>query len=200
MSRFIVIIAVIAALLFPLVAAADGNVPDAAAAIGKELDNQLMRRFTGNSASFNSSSQKSARANIMIMGTTAANINNLEQASALARQMTEEISRWMVNRGYRYDEIRKGKAIRFDVRTGEFILTRRVPELASTIGQGQAVLAGTYVVSGDDVRFTYSLISTNGNEVLAKASGTIPITPDLKPLLVENYGGGMTPTVYTRLR
>ncbi|MDE5832158.1 MAG: hypothetical protein K2H64_04105 [Desulfovibrio sp.] len=200
MSRFIVIILIMAALLFPLTAAADGNVPDAAAAIGKELDNQLMQRFTGSSAGFNSSSQKSARANIMIMGTTAANINNLEQASGLARQMTEEISRWLVNRGYRYDEIRKGKAIRFDVRTGEFILTRRVPELASTIGKGQAILAGTYIVSGDDVRFTYSLISTNGNEVLAKASGTVPITPDLKPMLVENYGGGMSPTVYTRLR
>ena len=200
MSRFIVIIAIIAALLFPLVAAAGGNVPKAAASIGQELDSQLMRRFNGSGVSFNTANQKKTRANIMIMGTTAANINNLEQASGLARQMTEEISRWMVDRGYSYDEIRKGKSIRFDVRTGEFILTRRVPELASTTGQGQAILAGTYIVSGDDVRFTYSLISTSGNEVLAKASCTIPITPDLKPLLVENYSGGMTPTVYTRLR
>ena len=55
-------------------------------------------------------------------------------------------------------------------------------------------------MSGEDVRFTYSLLSADGNSVLAKASGTIPITPDLKPLMVENYGGGMTPSVYTRLR
>lgn len=199
MTRFFITILILAALLFPLTAAAEGNVPKAAACIAKELDNQLMKRMTGQSAGFNSQAQKMARGRMMIMGTTPANLNNLEQASGLARQMTEEISRCLVDKGYRYDEIRKGRAIRFDVRTGEFILTRRVPQLASQIGQGQAILAGTYVVSGEDVRFNFSLLSTTGNEVLAKASGTIPITPDLKPLLVENYSGGMTPSVYTRL-
>lgn len=199
MQRFFIIILVLAALLFPLTAAAgDGNVPAAAAEIGKQLDKQLMSRFTG--SSMDGSSQASARARFMLMGTTPANINNLNMASPLARQMTEEVSRWMVNKGYRYDEIRKGSAIRFDERTGEFILTRNVSQLANKTGYGQGILAGTYVVSGQDVRFTISLIATNNNEVLAKASATVPITPDLRPMLVENYGGGMSPSVYTRLR
>lgn len=203
MSRIFVVILVLAALLFPLTAAAEGNVPEAAECIGKQLDNQIMQRFTGQSAGFaDSSSQRATRGRFMIMGTTPANINNLEQASPLARQMTEEISRWLMNKGYRYDELRKGKYIRFDQKVGEFILTRKVPQLASTTGYGQAILAGTYVVSGEDVRFNISLICTNSNEVLAKATATVPITPDLRPMLVENYGpnSGTLPSVYTRLQ
>ncbi len=45
--------------------------------------------------------EAAVRAKIMIMGTTPANLNNLQQASPLARQMTEEISRWLINKGYR---------------------------------------------------------------------------------------------------
>lgn len=197
MSRLIVIILVLAALLFPLTAAAEGNVPKAAAAIAKELDRQVMKRFDGGK-----NGPKFTRGQMLIMGTTPANINNLEQASGLARQMTEEISRWFMSNGYRYEEIRKGKAIRFEPRVGEFILTRRVPQLASQVGTGQAILAGTYVVSGKDVRFSISLLCASTNEVLAKADGTVPITRDLAPLLVENYGpnSGVTPSVYTRLQ
>lgn len=197
MNRLFIVILVVAALLFPLYAAADGNVPDAAACIGKQLDKQLMKLY-GSQASGISNSR--ARASIMIIGTTPANLNNLNQANALARQMTEEVSRWLMDRGYNYDEIRKGDAIRFEPRTGEFLLTREVSKLATRTGYGQAILVGTYVISGQDVRFTMSLICTNSNRVLAKANATIPITPDLKPLLVENYSGGMKPTVYTRLR
>lgn len=195
MNRVFIIILVLAALLFPLAAAADGNVPCAAAEIAKQIDKQLMNRY-------GDSSQNWARAQFMIMGTTPANINNLEQASPLARQMTEEVSRLLVNRGYRYEDIRKGKYIRFDPRVGEFILTRRVPQLANTNVKGSAILAGTYVASGEDIRFTFSLICMNTNEVLAKANATVPITPDLIPMLVENYGpgSGMKPSVYTRLQ
>lgn len=199
MNRIIIMILVLAALLFPITAAAEGNVPEAAAIIGKQLDQQLMKRFCGDN---DSASQNLSRSQILIMGTTPANLGNLEQANGLARVMTEEISRWLMAKGYRYEELRKGKYIRFNEKVGEFILTRKVPELASRTGYGKAILAGTYVVSGEDVRFNISLISANNSEVLAKASGTVPITPDLRPLLVENYpaGSGLKPTVLTRLQ
>lgn len=203
MTRMIVIILVLAALLFPLTAAAGGNVPKAAECIGEQLDDQLMKRYTGEEATFfESSAQNEARSRIMIMGTTPANINNLNQANALARQMMEEIARWLMKRGYRYDEIRKGNAIRFEPRVGEFILTREVSQLASRTGVGQAILAGTYVISGEDVRFNISLINVGNGETLAKASATVPITNDLRPMLMENYGpgSGTKPSVYTRLR
>ena len=202
MSRFLVIILVLAALLFPLTAAAVGTVPGAANSIAEQLDDQLMMRYAGGDPGTSKKQRQAlARARIMIMGTTPANINNLEAASPLARQMTEEISRWLVNAGYRYQELRKGSYIRFDKRTGELILTRDVRKLASTLGTGQAVLAGTYVVSGEQVRFSMSLIHTTSTEVLAKGTATVPITDDLLPLLEDQpAGSGKVPTVYTRLQ
>ncbi len=204
MIRMLILALALAALLFPLTAAASGNVPEAAACIGKQLDEQMMKRFGYSSSNTIGSNQNNefARSRIMIMGTTPANLGNLQLASGLARQMTEEIARWLKVRGYKYEDLRKGRDIRFEQRTGEFLLTRRVPALQTTNGVGQAILAGTYVMSTDDVRFNMELICVTTNEVLAKAAVTIPITPDLSPLLVENGGGngGMTPSVYTRLQ
>lgn len=201
MSRFIVIILILAALLFPLTAAAIGTVPRAGNSIAEQLDEQLMMRFAGDDSSMTQKQRQAlARARITIMGTTPANINNLEQACPLARQMTEEVSRWLINEGYRYQELRKGSYIRFDRRTGEFILTREVKKLARDVGTSQAILAGTYVISPKQVRFAISLIHTTSNEVLAKATATVPITDDLRPLLDEPSKGGNVPTVYTRLQ
>ena len=60
---------------------------------------------------------------------------------------------------------------------------------------------GTYVVSGEQVRFSMSLIHTTSNEVLAKGTATVPITDDLLPLLEDQpAGSGKVPTVYTRLQ
>ncbi|MDE6734948.1 MAG: hypothetical protein K2J64_05730 [Desulfovibrio sp.] len=202
MPRLVLIILVLAVLLFPLAAAA-GNVPRAGEDIAEQLDEQLMMRYAGTSPDMSKKELRAlARSRILIMGTTPANINNLEQANPLARQMLEEVSSDLVDMGYRYEELRRGKDIRFDKRTGEFILTRDVRKLASRSGVGQAILAGTYVVSGQQVRFTMSLISVATNEVIAKAMGTVPITPDLVPLLQENMpaGSGLKPSVYTRLQ
>ncbi|WP_165174711.1 FlgO family outer membrane protein [Desulfovibrio sp. ZJ369] len=202
MSRFIVVILVFAALLFPLTAAAIGTVPKAANSIAEQMDAQLMMRYAGNDPDIDKKQRFArARAGIMIMGTTPVNLNNLEKSSPLGRQMTEEISRWLINAGYRYQELRKGRYIRFDRRKGEFILTRDVRKLARTVGTSQAVLAGTYVVSSEQVRFSISLIHTTSNEVLAKGTATVPITDDLLPLLEDPLpGSGYMPTVYTRLQ
>lgn len=202
MFRLIVIILVLAVLLFPLAAAA-GNVPRAGEDIADQLDEQLMMRYAGSSPDMSKKELRAlARSRILIMGTTPASINNLEQANPLARQMLEEVSSNLVNLGYRYEELRKGKDIRFDKHTGEFILTRDVRKLANRSGVAQAILAGTYVISGEQVRFTISLISTTSTEVIAKGTATVPITPDLMPLLQENMpaGSGLIPGVSTRLQ
>lgn len=203
MYRWSIVLLVLAALLFPLAAAA-GNVPRAADSIAKQMDEQLMMRYAGDDPGMTSSERKSlARARIMILGTTPANINNLEESSSLARQMTEEVARWLVNKGYRFQEIRRGSVIRFDQRRGEFYLTRDVRKLAATSGTGQAVLAGTYVVSREQVRFSMRLIHTTSGEVLAMGTATVPITDDMRNLVRDRgpgAGDGLTPTVRTRLQ
>ena len=204
MSRLITVILVLVALLLPLTAAAAGNVPAAASKIASQLDEQLMMRYAGTDPQVSKKEQQAvARANIMIMGTTPANLNDLNEASPLARQMMEEVSRWLINSGYRFQELRKGRDIYFDKRKGEFILTRDVNRLASRVGTSQAIMAGTFVVSAEQVRFNIRLIHTTSNEVLAMGSGTVPITDDLLPLLRDaspGGRGGVTPTVNTRLQ
>ncbi|MDR1660795.1 MAG: hypothetical protein LBR94_10770 [Desulfovibrio sp.] len=204
MSRFfLIIVLLLAVLLFPLAAAAffeTGTVPVAANSIADQLDSQLMTRYAGNNPDMKKSERKAlARSRISIMGTTAANINNFEETSPLGRQMTEEIARWLVDAGYRFTELRKGRHIRFN-KKGEFFLTRDLRKLAGTTGTAQAVLAGTYVVTPEQVRFSMRLIHINSNEVLAVGAATVPRTDDIEPLLEDmKPGSGSTPSVRTRL-
>ncbi|MBO4301438.1 MAG: hypothetical protein J5861_07540 [Desulfovibrio sp.] len=215
MNRLVITILVLAALLFPLTAAAflglgSGNVPNAADEIADQLDDQLMMRYAGDDPGMSAKNRKKlARAHIMIMGTTPVNINDLEQVCPLARQMMEEISTALMDKGYRFQELRKGRDIRFDKKRGEFLLTRDVRKLLTTSASSQAIMAGTYVITPKQVRFSIRLLHTPGNEVLAMGSGTVPITEDLRPLLRErpigsaagSYSGdGIVPPVTTRLQ
>ncbi|MBQ7607014.1 MAG: hypothetical protein IJU76_03460 [Desulfovibrionaceae bacterium] len=184
-----------------------GNIPYAAKRICKTFDSQLVMRYGRAENENERISPERLRSEILLMGTTAVNVNNLSQACPLSRQMTEEISSRLVHMGYRYEELRKGKDIRFDRATGELILTRTVRNLTVPYGRGQAIIAGTYVISNEDVRFTFSLLHAQTNEVIAKASATVPITPDIEPLLDESPvqipgqgSGSRMPNTYIRLR
>lgn len=176
-------------LLLPCAApAAAATVPSAADSIGSQLDKQMVKRYavqTTEDGLSQSERENRMRARIIIMGTVPADINNLNASCPLARQMTEEISRYLVSKGYRFQELRKGSYVRFHPETGELILTRNIRQLASRVGTSHAVLAGTYVISADNVRFTMRLIHTSSNEVLAMATATVPISDDVLPLLYD---------------
>lgn len=188
-----------------------GNVPRAADSIAEQMDKQLMTRYgptrsIEETISVGGPSQKdierSLRGSITIMGTVPVNLNNLEISCPLARQMTEEVSRWLVNAGYHFQELRKGKEIFFQKHQGEMLLTRDTKLLATRNMISQAILVGTYVVTPDQVRFNMRLLHTPSNEVLAMGTATVPITPDVRPLLA-NTGSGpvkIEPSVNTRLQ
>ena len=68
MNRFFITTLVLAALLFPLTAAAAGNVPRAAVSIAKQLDEQLMMRFAGDNSEMSRKDREAlARARLMII-------------------------------------------------------------------------------------------------------------------------------------
>lgn len=209
MNRCLIAILVLAALFFPLAAAAflgfGANVPSAADDIADQLDDQLMMRYAQENNDLSTKErEKLARAHIMIMGTTPVSINNLERTCPLARQMMEEISTYLMDKGYRFQELRKGRDVRFDKKRGEFLLTRDVKKLLTVTPSSEAIMAGTYVITPKHVRFSIRLIHTPGNEVLAMGSASIPITDDLRPLLHEPFGnagdGGLVPPISTRLQ
>lgn len=190
MRRLLVFIILIIACLLPLSAAAEGTVPDAADQMAAMLDQQIMRRL-GN--------YPGGRTNVTIAATVPVFLGNLQQSSPLARQMAEELSRWFVTAGYRVSEIRKGADIVMEPRVGEMILTRHISKLANTNVRTAAILAGTYTITKDSVRFNVRLLHTPSNEVLAMATATVPVTEELFPLLADRGNATPMPSVFTRL-
>ncbi len=182
-----------------------GYAPRAADDIAMQLDTQVMQRGKVTAANTPKeilpARQQELRESITVMSTVPVNINNLEATCGLARQMSEEISRWMISKGYRFQELRKGKEIFFQKKQGEMLLTRDTNLLAKRNVSSMTVLAGTYVVTTEQVRFSIRLIHTPTNEVIAMGTATLPITPDIRPLLVDEAAGlvKVTPSVQTKL-
>ena len=173
-------------------------VPNAAENLAEGLDRQLLTKLRANN-----NNHHIARNSVLIMSTSAVNLNTLTQTCPLSKQMTEELTTKLMALGYRCQELRSGSFIRFDRKRGELILTRDVPLLKQPFGSGHVILAGTYVITKTDVRFTYSFIHVISNEILAKISATVPITNDIIPLLQETAAdddGRQRPNTYTKLR
>ena len=192
MYRIAIVILMILTCLLPLTAAAaEGTVPKAATMMAQQMDSQIMRRV---------GTYPEGRACVSIVSTVPVFLGNLEQSSPLARQMAEEVMRCFVEAGYRVEEIRKGKEIVMTPRRGETILTRQTTQLADRDVSTVAVLAGTYTVTRDSVRFNLKLLHATSNEVLASSSATVPVTSELFPLLADRGGNNSMPSVFTRLR
>jgi hypothetical protein len=137
---------------------------------------------------------------LSISCTVAVDLNNLENSSPVGRQISEEMARWFVQAGYRVKEIRKSRDVHVDAKRGEMALTRDVRKLLSTNVTTEAVLAGTYVVTPEQVRFSMRLLHVPTNDILAMATATVPITDDLKPLLHDMKETKVTPSIGTKLK
>ena len=171
-------------------AAAEGTVPKAAGLIAAQLDQQLSQRI---------GTHPGGKQAVSIAITVPVFLSNLGQSSPLARQMAEEITCRLVEAGYAVDEIRKGRDIVMEEGVGEMILTRNLNRLASRDVTTAAILAGTYTVTSDSVRFNIKLIHTPSNQVLAMGNATVPVTTEVFPLLADRGKGPVMPSVGTRL-
>lgn len=170
-----------------------GFIPRMAAEIADELDAQLAARM--------GMAERPLR-NVTMLITTPADLGNLNATSALSRLVAEEMSTWFVSVGYRVQEMRKGRMVLFAPGKGELLLTRKANLLEKKNIDGAVILAGTYTVTSKHVRFNMKLIHTASSEVLAMASSTLPMTPEVREM-VRGSGGlnftGLQPTVSTRL-
>jgi len=200
---------VLAVLLMPMAAAAGmttrGTVTIAADDMAAAMDKQILGHFgVEQPGLFSKSEQKhhplKIRKALSISCTVAVDLNNLENTSPVGRQISEEMARWFVQAGYRVQEIRKGRDVRIDAQRGEMLLTRDVSKLLSTNVTTEAVLAGTYVVTPEQVRFSMRLLHVPSNDILAMATATVRITNDLKPLLHDMKETKVMPSVGTKLK
>ncbi|MBZ2171502.1 MULTISPECIES: FlgO family outer membrane protein [Nitratidesulfovibrio] len=191
MKRILALLVLTIGLLLPLAAAA-ASVPEAADAMAAAMDVQMARKL---------GQEAPPAKGISIMVTTPVDLGDLEGANGLARQMAEEMSRWFVQAGYRVQEIRKGRTILFQPETGELLLTRKTELLGTQNVSSVAILAGTYTITPKAVRFNMRLIHTPSNEVLAMGTATVPVSEELRPLLVDaSRLGPIRPSVGTSLR
>jgi hypothetical protein len=206
--RLILLFLALAILLIPVAAAAGavrGTVPVAADNMAEAIDKQILGHFGVDQPGFFSKSEQkhhplNIRRALSISCTVAVDLNNLESTSPVGRQISEEMARWFVQAGYKVKEIRKGKDVYIDAKRGEMLLTRDVRKLLSANVTSEAVLAGPYVVTPDQVRFSMRLLHVPSNDVLAMATATVPITNDLKPLLHDMKETKVMPSIGTKLK
>ena len=174
-----------AALLMP-VAAHGKTIPQLAAEMGAELDAQL--------------GQITHKVTMIV--TTPVNLRDLNESSGLGLQLSEEFAYYFVSSGYRVQEIRKGAGLLFDEVNGEMLLTRDPSFLANTDVDSAVVMVGTYVRTNRSVRVNIRLVHTPTNEVLAMSSGTIPLSSEVRSLLMTSTDladMGHVPSIGTKL-
>ena len=174
------------ALLLPMGAQGKTTIPQLAAEMGAELDAQL--------------SQLTSRVTMVV--TTPVNLRNLNESSGLGLQLSEEMAHYFVAAGYRVQEIRKGSGLFFDELNGEMLLTRNPEYLANTDVSSSVVMVGTYVRTNRSVRVNIRLLHTPSNEVLAMSSGTLPLSSEVRSLLLSPMDlndMGHVPSIGTRL-
>ena len=211
MSRRLILLSLASAmLLMPMAAAAAGmttrgTVPIAADSMAEAMDKQILGHFGVEPPGFFSRKEQpyhplNIRRNLSISCTVAVDLNNLENSSPVGRQISEEMARWFVQAGYKVKELRKGKDVLIDPKRGETLLTRDTRKLLSTNVTTEAVLAGTYIVTPEQVRFSMRLLHVPSNDILAMGTATVPITDDLRPLLHDMKESKVVPSIGTRLK
>jgi hypothetical protein len=177
--------------------AQDSSLAEAAAMLAGEMDSQLAATF---------GHQPGSAGGISVIVTTPVDINNFEESSALARQMQESISHWLVRSGYSVQEVRKGRALLFRPDTGELLLTRDRELAANKTVNSALTMVGNYTVTSRSIIFNLRMMRTGGTEVYAMSSLSLPITGEIRAMLNQtaSHGGGsafvaIEPSVYSRL-
>ncbi|MDR0339310.1 MAG: hypothetical protein LBH65_03420 [Desulfovibrio sp.] len=182
--------------IFPALAhnAVAATIPQTASAAGREMDRQIAERL----------GQDSSARGLSLSITTPVDVNDLEASNPLARQMQEEIARWFVQAGYDVQEVRKGRDLLFEPKSGEKLLTRKEKLVGDRSVTSAAIVAGTYVVTPEHVRFNIRVVTAKKREVLAMSTVTLPMTREVAFLARSDgdtlFGGTpIAPTVVTML-
>lgn len=161
----------------------EGTVPQAASAMGRQIDRQIAGRLM---------QADTPATGVSLAVTVPVDVNDLDESNPLARQMAEELSRWFVQAGYHVQEIRKGRMLLIEPDNGEKLLTRRRDHLANKSVDSAAILTGTYTVTNKNVRFNIRVIQTASQDVLGMATISVPMTSEVKSLLGGKSAQGRT--------
>jgi len=98
--------------------------------------------------------------------TTFVDLDNLSESSSFGRFLGEQLSTELHKLGFNIRELRQRKTIAILRDKGEFALTREASELMKKF-QVDAVLAGTYMLVGDEVVVNARVIDVDSSRVIS---------------------------------
>jgi TolB-like protein len=124
--------------------------------------------------------------NPLLLVTSLADIDNLEDSTSLGRLIGEQLSARFAQQGYPVIEAKLHRALIKIPRTGEFVLSRKM----QTIGQAQQaniIVAGTYAIGKDKVYVTLKMLHCNNGAVMSSYAYHLPLGPNTLALLKNSF-------------
>jgi|SRR5450830_66172 len=113
---------------------------------------------------------------------TIVNIDDLNSSSTFGRLVSEQVSARFSQASYSMVEMKFHNFVYMKQDQGELLLTREIKDVAKS-HNAQAVVVGTYALSGDDVFVNLKVIQPTTNIVLAVHDYTFPLDTNLKTMI-----------------
>lgn len=121
-----------------------------------------------------------ARAPVLVA--TLVDIDHLQTSSRFGRVLSDQMAGRLVQRGLPVPELRLREAVALVPQTGTLLLSRELREV-SRAHAAQAVLVGTYAVSGRQVFVSLKLVRPEGNTTIAAHDYALPLGEETRTLL-----------------
>lgn len=117
-----------------------------------------------------------------VLVSTIVNVDRLNESSRLGRLFSEQIAGRLVQRGVLVTEVRLREQLALQPGQGELLLSRELREV-SQAHDAQAVVVGTYAVSGAMIYVSLKLVNPQGNQVVAASDYALPMDDNIRGLL-----------------
>jgi TolB-like protein len=118
-----------------------------------------------------------------VVVTTMVSINDFSKSSTFGRLASQLISDRINQRGYAVRDLNYTGALSIRQETGELVLSRDASRISAEIN-AQAVVAGTYAVSGREIYLSIRLIEADDGMLLSSADVVIPLDHNTEPLVL----------------
>lgn len=114
---------------------------------------------------------------------TLVSVDRLGESSRFGRLVSEQIAGRLTQRGLRVTEVRLRESLAMQPEQGELLLSRELRNVGRA-HDAQAVVAGTYAVSANQVFVSLKLVRAPGSDVLAAHNYVLPIDSNVRALLM----------------
>jgi TolB-like protein len=121
-----------------------------------------------------------------LLVTSIANIDNLEDSTALGRLIGEQLSARFSQYGYTVLEPKWRKGLNLIRETGEFVLSRGWRS-AEEIHHVDKIIAGTYTVGKNKVYVSLKMLNENTGEIISSYGYNLPMGSNTSALLRPKY-------------